>query len=230
MQTDATFNTNCLHLPLSVIVDITNTGKTFPLAFAFITSESAEAFESVNAQLAELVWYDCPPPRVVLGDQSKGLTAAMAVSQGRTDQGYRDGQILQLCEWHVAQNFKKRLLDSGNYTKERREELPRFIWDYIQSLDEMQLEERRGKLLAEFREPERLYLRVGNQSTTSTVLINMLTSIHVNVNPRDMLLGNQSIHGWGARGLICGLTWTLVMGMGTLIYFVNICYVSLRKH
>ncbi|XP_044717077.1 MULE transposase domain-containing protein [Hirsutella rhossiliensis] len=55
MQTDATFNTNCLHLPLSVIVGITNTGKTFPLAFAFITSESAEAFEFVNAQLAELV-------------------------------------------------------------------------------------------------------------------------------------------------------------------------------
>ncbi|KAL6405702.1 hypothetical protein AUP68_10838 [Ilyonectria robusta] len=123
MQTDATFNTNCLHLPLSVIVGITNTGKTFPLAFAFITSESAEAFEFVNAQLAELVWYDCPPPQVVLGDQSKGLTAAMAVSQGRTDQGCQDGQILQLCEWHVAQNFKKRLLDSGNYTKERREEL-----------------------------------------------------------------------------------------------------------
>ncbi|KAM4056470.1 hypothetical protein HRG_003361 [Hirsutella rhossiliensis] len=29
MQTDATFNTNCLHLPLSVIVGITNTGKKF---------------------------------------------------------------------------------------------------------------------------------------------------------------------------------------------------------
>lgn len=39
--------------------------------------------------------------------------------------------------------------------------------------------------------------RVGNQSTTSTVLINMLTSIHVNVNPRDLLLCNQSIHRWG---------------------------------
>jgi hypothetical protein len=40
--------------------------------------------------------------------------------------------------------------------------------------------------------------RVGNQSTTSTVLINMLTSIHVNINPRDLLLRNQSIHGWGS--------------------------------
>ncbi|KAM4058334.1 MULE transposase [Hirsutella rhossiliensis] len=125
MQTDATFNTNCLHLPLSVIVGITNTGKTFPLAFAFITSESAEAFEFVNAQLAELVWYDCPPPQVVLGDQTKGLVAAMAASQARADPQGEDGQILQLCEWHAAENFKKRLLDSGKYTKERREELLR---------------------------------------------------------------------------------------------------------
>lgn len=166
MQTDATFNTNCLHLPLSVIVGITNTGKTFPLAFAFITSESAEAFEFVNAQLAELVWYDCPPPQVVLGDQSKGLTAAMAAYQGGPDRGHQDRneQILQLCECHVAQNFKKRLLDSGNYTKERREELSRLVWDYIQSRDETQLEERRGKLLAELREPEHLYLKNNWQS------------------------------------------------------------------
>ncbi|KAK2471402.1 hypothetical protein H9L39_17633 [Fusarium oxysporum f. sp. albedinis] len=136
MQTDATFNTNCLHLPLSVIVGITNTGKTFPLAFAFITSNQPKP-----SNLSMHNWQN------------------WSVSQGRTDQGYQDGQILQLCEWHVAQNFKKRLLDSDNYTKERREELSRFIWDYIQSLDEMQLEERRGKLLAEFREPERLYLK-----------------------------------------------------------------------
>ncbi|KAH6973981.1 hypothetical protein EDB80DRAFT_831305 [Ilyonectria destructans] len=83
----------------------------------------------------------------------------MALSQGRTDQGCQDGQILQLCEWHVAQNFKKRLLDSGNYTKDRREELSRLVWDYIQSRDETQLEERRGKLLAELQESERLYLK-----------------------------------------------------------------------
>ena len=31
-ETDATFNTNCLRLPLSVIVGIDNCGKTFPIA------------------------------------------------------------------------------------------------------------------------------------------------------------------------------------------------------
>ncbi|KJZ69900.1 hypothetical protein HIM_10711 [Hirsutella minnesotensis 3608] len=160
MQTDATFNTNSLHLPLSVMVGITNTGRTFPLAFAFLKSESAEAFEFVNAQLAELIWYDCPPPRVVLGDQSKGLTAAMALSQARADQGSQRGdqQILQLCEWHAAESIKKRLLDSGRYTKERREDLLRLIWEYIQAPDEEQLGKGRHKLLAEMREPERLYV------------------------------------------------------------------------
>ncbi|KJZ70957.1 hypothetical protein HIM_09661 [Hirsutella minnesotensis 3608] len=160
MQSDATFNTNSIHLPLSVMVGITNTGKTFPLAFAFIKSESAEAFEFVNAQLAELIWYDCPSPRVVLGDQSKGLAAAMALSQARADQGSRRGgeQILQLCEWHAAESIKKRLLDSGRYTKERREDLLRLIWEYIQAPDEEQLGKGRHKLLAEMREPERLYV------------------------------------------------------------------------
>ncbi|KAM4061907.1 hypothetical protein HRG_008824 [Hirsutella rhossiliensis] len=81
----------------------------------------------------------------------------MAASQARADPQGEDGQILQLCEWHAAENFKKRLLDSGKYTKKRREELLRFVWDYIQAPDEARLEERRGELLAEIREPERLY-------------------------------------------------------------------------
>ncbi|KAM4063294.1 hypothetical protein HRG_013853 [Hirsutella rhossiliensis] len=84
----------------------------------------------------------------------------MAASQARADRHSEGGdrRILQLCEWHAAENFKKRLLDSGKYTKERREELLRLVWDYIQAPDEEQLEKRRGKLLAEIREPERLYL------------------------------------------------------------------------
>jgi hypothetical protein len=43
-ETNATFNTNTWRLPLSVIVRIDNTGHTFPMAFMFITSESAKSF------------------------------------------------------------------------------------------------------------------------------------------------------------------------------------------
>jgi len=44
-ETDATFNTNKLRLLLSVMVGIDNTGKTFPMAFMYHTTESAKAFK-----------------------------------------------------------------------------------------------------------------------------------------------------------------------------------------
>jgi hypothetical protein len=47
-ETNATFNTNKLRLPLSIMVGITNTGKTFPMAMCYITSESYESFEFVQ--------------------------------------------------------------------------------------------------------------------------------------------------------------------------------------
>src|SRR5204863_888748 len=36
-ETDATFNTNELRLPLSTMVGITNTGRTFPMVYCYIT-------------------------------------------------------------------------------------------------------------------------------------------------------------------------------------------------
>ena len=43
-ETDATFNTNTRRLLLAIIVGIDNIGYTFPMAFMFITSESAKSF------------------------------------------------------------------------------------------------------------------------------------------------------------------------------------------
>jgi MULE transposase domain len=43
-ETDATFNTNIRRLLLSVMVGIDNIGHMFPMAFMFITSESAKSF------------------------------------------------------------------------------------------------------------------------------------------------------------------------------------------
>jgi hypothetical protein len=59
-KTDATFNTNTRRLPLSVIVGINNTGHTFPIAFMFITSESAKSFKFANKCLTNLCFYNCP--------------------------------------------------------------------------------------------------------------------------------------------------------------------------
>lgn len=75
---DATFNTNELRLPLSVIVGITNTRKTFPLAFCYITSELAKSFDFVGGELTKYVFYDCLEAAVICADFTKGLGAAIA--------------------------------------------------------------------------------------------------------------------------------------------------------
>jgi MULE transposase domain len=77
-KTDATFNTNNLRLPLSVIVGIDNTGKTFPIAYCYITLEFAVSFKWIAKQLTNLAFYNCPKADIIVGDFSKGLGAAIA--------------------------------------------------------------------------------------------------------------------------------------------------------
>ena len=72
-ETDATFNTNSLKLPLSVMVGIDNTGAAFPVAYCYITSESAASFKWIAEQLTKLAFWDCPEPILIVGDFSKGL-------------------------------------------------------------------------------------------------------------------------------------------------------------
>ena len=55
-ETDATFNTNSLKLPLSVMVGIDNTRATFPIAYCYITSESAASFKWIAEQLTKLAF------------------------------------------------------------------------------------------------------------------------------------------------------------------------------
>jgi hypothetical protein len=77
-KTDATFNTNILKLPLSVVVGIDNTGSTFLAAYCYITSESAVSFKWTSEQLTDLAFSDCPELALIISDFSKGLGAAVA--------------------------------------------------------------------------------------------------------------------------------------------------------
>lgn len=77
-KTDATFNTNRLKLPLSVIVGIDNCSKTFLVAYCYIILEAIASFKFVANQLSNLVFYNCPKAVVVVRDFLKGLTATMA--------------------------------------------------------------------------------------------------------------------------------------------------------
>ena len=176
-QTDATFNTNELRLPLSSMVGITNTGHTFPLAYCYITSESAKSFEFVAGELTKYVFYDCPEVEVIIADFTRGLGAAIA-AKARLDSSIKEDEEceivgasevlvdgaserakirLQLCEWHATEAIKKRLIHAGKYTKERREELTNLVHAWIKA-PANSVSEAREKLLEQLEPKEKEYL------------------------------------------------------------------------
>ena len=76
IQTNATFNTNQLNLPISALVGKSNTQRTFHVAYCLITSESTEAFAFMTRCMKDLFFHDdCPNPKVTIGDFSSGLSA-----------------------------------------------------------------------------------------------------------------------------------------------------------
>jgi hypothetical protein len=77
-KTDATFNTNSLKLPLSIIVNIDNCRKTFLSAYCYITLELVVSFKFVAAQLTNLAFHNCSKAAIIVKDFSKGLRAACA--------------------------------------------------------------------------------------------------------------------------------------------------------
>jgi hypothetical protein len=60
------------------MVGITNTRKTFLLAYCYITSELAKSFDFVVGELTKYVFYDCPKAAVICADFTKGLGASIA--------------------------------------------------------------------------------------------------------------------------------------------------------
>jgi MULE transposase domain len=82
-KTNATFSINTRRLPLSMMVGINNTKYTFPIAFMFITTESAKSFKFARECLTDLYFYNCPQPSLICGDFSKGLGAAVAAQAAK---------------------------------------------------------------------------------------------------------------------------------------------------
>lgn len=137
---------------LSILVGITNTISSFPLAYTFISSKSAEAFKFLNAYCKEIFFRDnCPGPTVLLGDFSLGLSAAMvrkagiSVLEAGINQAYElfnhldalgRNCTLQLCSWNAAEALKAWLIEE-RYPKEVREKkdvgLHSLIWNWIKS-------------------------------------------------------------------------------------------------
>ncbi len=47
---------------------------------------------------------------------------------------------MQLYKWHMAENIKTILVNSGGYTKEKRKPLEELIWKYIKLENPIKLE------------------------------------------------------------------------------------------
>ncbi|KAJ0128214.1 Uncharacterized protein HZ326_28691 [Fusarium oxysporum f. sp. albedinis] len=127
MQTDATFNTNCLHLPLSVIVGITNTGKTFPLAFAFITSNqpkpsnlSMHNWQNWSGMIAHRL-------ESYLGIKAKGLLPQWQYPKGGLIRGIRTGRS---CSSVNGMSHRTSRSDCWTRTTIRRNEGKNFLGSF----------------------------------------------------------------------------------------------------
>jgi hypothetical protein len=111
-ETDATFNTNCLRLPLSVTIGIDNTGKMFPMVYCYITSESAALAAKALVDQAGL-----DPNNEVL--QQLDTTKLLEVTKALVGASRAQPVRLRLCKWHAVEAINRRLVSAGWYKKER---------------------------------------------------------------------------------------------------------------
>ena len=76
---DAIFNTNQSKLLLAIITGVINTGSSFPAIQLFIKSKSQLDWAFLLETAQQKLWKQ--PPKVIVTDFSKGLTAALLVGQ-----------------------------------------------------------------------------------------------------------------------------------------------------
>ena len=162
---DATFNTNEKRLPLLIAVGITNEGETFPIAFAFIKGETADAFDFFFECLyAEIFCDGALPAAVVIADQAAGLFSAANL-------GSLENVQLQICMWHAAEAVIARLRKSKHYTEAEIQRphtdndptlpspLRSLVWKWLKSETFKELELHRQDLLNRLYPAEQDYIR-----------------------------------------------------------------------
>jgi len=65
--------------------------------------------------------------------------------------------MLQFCEWHAAENVRKRLAKE-RYKKEERDAIMVLVWLYIWSATEDDLGKNRAAMMALMRQSEQTYI------------------------------------------------------------------------
>ena len=162
---DATFNTSSHNLPLEVLCGVDNTDSTFPFMYIYEVSESAKVMARIHDMLTELVFHDIQGPKVELGDWAGGLSKASndfnAAEIAAAEVEGREPQVctIQRCTWHAEKAIQKKLVNAGKYSKERRQEIIGYVWDWIKEPTIQGMQERRERLINELGEKEQTYLR-----------------------------------------------------------------------
>ncbi len=149
-ETDATFNTNELHLLLSILVGVLNNRKTFPFALCFITSETTISFEFLEDQLDHMFFHNFHNPKIIYGDSAKRLTSAISRRKAEHQRaGNGETYIVELYEWHRVEAIKRHLVAASEYPKDLREKIIDLIWKWVKSSSLIELEANRTALLQE---------------------------------------------------------------------------------
>jgi hypothetical protein len=127
-----------------------------PVVMSFARSESKVCFDFVFKAINEWIFkpktlsIELPPVQVCISDQAASLhtSAPSAIPFTKT----------QCCDWHVAQNIKKKLAEK-RYTKEKREKIISTTWDYIKSSTATEVAENKAKLHAQLSSDEVSYIK-----------------------------------------------------------------------
>jgi len=133
---DGTFNTNRLKLPLLVAVGQLNSGRTFPAAFSWCPEEDEASYSFFWQCLKDHCFNrpneaPCAPPRVIMGDQSKGLTASIPKAFPQAKQ--------QFCDWHAVEAMIAKMRQLGVLGDDIKATYKSACWRYIasKSIDEL---------------------------------------------------------------------------------------------
>ena len=174
---DATFRTNRKGLPLMIAAGISNTGRTFPALYSWISEEDADSYTFFFKVLRDEVYQDCPEPAVVLTDLSGGMTAAYDT------QKCLPHSKLQYCSWHAVMAMKEWFHERGRYTSDEIKELEAKSWAYVQSATTEELDANRKILEDSLLGPDQAYI-TDNWGKRERRLIQCYTKQYTNLGSR----------------------------------------------
>ena len=134
-------------MPLLTVVTTINTGKTVPIMHLIIISKAEQVFKEIHNFINKFMFYNIPALKVYIGDQGTGLILA-------TKKLVQEDIQMQLYKWHIIENIKTMLVNSGKYLKEKWKTLEDLIWVYTKSKSPTKLEANCDTFICQLNQPE----------------------------------------------------------------------------